>query len=342
MPTTLPTIVEQSHHRQLPIAPPLPNTDKSVLPPPPPSPVTPTLPSPSNMDDQGASHTNNHDNHDNHVVTNRTVNEENTPLDMDMDIVDEIYDKLKTLTNGMEYDASSWLLLANKALVLVSSKEFKLVNKMKLADRIVLICHLTIMYLDEETNISDDLLDIVADTLPHIIHNWIYSYKSNKKTHTKTQKTQRKANQLIAKKTSNTIAEETITPARIEELLITRIETLITRGSISNFADFQAKLPEVVVMSITVVDKYSHLNGSEKRKLIVQTLSYILSEKIPDWFNLNDVQSRRADILAISLPTLVETTTSLVNGDMPEKLDFKELAPLATECIRSLFTICRK
>lgn len=337
MPPTLPTIAEQTHHRQLPIAPPLHNTDRAVLPPPPPSPITPTLP--TNMNDQGASYDNNHDNHDNHEATNRTVNENVT---LDMNIVDEIYDKLKTLTNGMEYDASSWLLLANKALVLVSSKEFKLVNKMKLADRIVLICHLTIMYLDEETNISDDLLDIVADTLPHIINNWIYSYKSNKKTHTKTQKTQRKANQLIAKKPSNIIAEETITPARIEELLITRIEAMTTRGAISNFADFQSKLPEVVVMSIKVVDKYSHLNSSEKRKLIVQTLSYILSEKTPDWFNLTDVQSRRADILAISLPTLVETTTSLVNGDIPEKLDFKELAPLATECIRSLFTICRK
>lgn len=305
-----------STHRILPVIPEL--TTEPPLTPPPPSPVTPpnTQPPPSYSDPE--------------------------LLPFDSELVNDLYDKLRALTIGIKYNASNWVLLANKAIILVSSKELKLVKNMTLAQRVELACLLTIEYLDEETAISDELLDLIRDTLPNILNKWILSFQSNKKNHKKTSSNQRKTQKNVSKKIADVVAEDTITPARIEELLISRIEALVHRGTISNFSSFQSELPSLIIMAITVVDKYGHLSTAEKRELIAQTMAMIISEKVPNWFNLDSTQTHRAELLAASLPTLIETTTTLVNGEIPEKIDFREMMPLASECITSIFKMCRK
>lgn len=277
----------------------------------------------------------------NPVIVSVDVNPVIVP-NFDAVLVNDLYDKLRALTTGIKYTDTNWVLLANKAITLVTSKELQLVKHMSLADRVELACHLTLLYLDEETNIPDELLDVVQSTLPSVVKNWVESFQSNKKNHKKAVTAQRKTQKQVAKTAADTVAEDTITPARISELLISRIETMVYRGGFTDFDTFQTEIPAIVVMAITVVDKYSHLSMSEKRELIVQTLATVLADKVPKWFRLTDKQSGRAKLLAASLPALVETTTALVNGDVPDKLDLRDVAPLFRDCILGLFKMCGK
>lgn len=260
----------------------------------------------------------------------------------DDNIVNDLYDKLKALTSGIKYNDTNWVLLASKVFKLVTSKQLKLVKNMDLSDKILLAVQLTILYLDNETNMDDDMISVVQDTVVYLMHKWADSFKSNKNNHSKAIKSQRVTQKKISKNSADIVAEETITPDRIEEILIMRIESIVKRGLLNEFNKFQHEIPELIVMSIKVVDKYSHLSSADKRELIVQTLSTILAEKAPVWFKLDDKDIRKLKLLANSLPILVETTTSLVNGEIPEKLNLQDAAPLLLECVASIFKSCRK
>lgn len=265
---------------------------------------------------------------------------QNNPEPVTQDLVNDLYDKLITLTAGTKYNNTNWLLLANKAFTLVTSKNMKTVTQLSVDQRINLVCLITLQYLDENTNMSDELLYVIRGNINTIVQKWVDTFKQNAKSHKKVTKKQVQLQKQVAKNNADTVAENIITPARIEEVLITRIEMLIRKGSLFDFESLQKQLPEIVVMSITIVDKYGHLSNVEKRNLIVQTISFVLSEKVEEWFEISESQKRNLELLSDVLPTLVETTTSLVNGEIPDKLNLHEFIPFGRMCLQQLSKLC--
>lgn len=322
---TLETISNSTVHRNLPLTPIIVTT-------PPASPNS--MHSDAETDLDSLAQTNDNDTN----YTNLLSDEESKQL------VNELYDKLKALTMGTLYTGNNWVLLVNKAVTLVTSPELRITRVMPINDRLDLVCKLVLMYLDTETNIDSELLDTIHDTIPFILNQWSQSYGTNKNQHKTVAKKQRANQKYTTRNTASLVAEDTITPAGIEGLLVDRIETMFTRGKLYDFKNFQNALPEIVVMCIKVVDKYNHLSSTEKRNLIVQTLVYVLNTKVSVWFKLSDNESRRVKLLSDSLPMLVETTTSLVNGELPDKLNFKDVLPLGIECLKitgGLFRNCK-
>lgn len=257
-------------------------------------------------------------------------------IDKNIDLVYDLYDKLKTLTMGTLYIESNWLLLVNKVLTMVTSPDLKETRNMTIDERLDLVYKLVIMYLEMNTSASVNLLNMARDIVPLILSQWAQSYSSNKKDHKMVAKKQRMMQKKLVTKSVAVVAEDTITPSRIEELLIERIEMMFTRGKFPNFKTLQDALPEIIVMCIKVVDKYSHLSVIEKRNLIVQTIIYLLDNKATVWFKLSVEETQRVELFADSLPLLVETTTSLINGELPDNLNLNDIIPLGKACFKYL------
>ena len=253
--------------------------------------------------------------------------------------LEECYDRLVELVHGTEYDLSNWTLLIVKALKCVAY-----VKGIKPEEQVELGLEIIILYLDNNTDITDEELVFVKQQAEKLVWNILEGQGSNSKNHKKNEKGFKKVQKRMDKNSKKMDIDVLASPLQIVNTIINKIETSVKARKYD--ADgFVAALPGVIMNIVSLVDKYKHLTKVEKKNLIIQAIQKVIKTKAPEWFKLTDKQIKALELLSSSLPQLVETCIGVANGDVDFKVDFNN--PVGTimkifNLVRPLLVLCRK
>jgi hypothetical protein len=138
-----------------------------------------------------------------------------------------------------------------------------------------------------------------------------------------------------------------VSPLQITNILVSRIVTTIKDKQLTA-SNLKTEFPSFILLSITLLDKYKHLTGNEKKNLIIQSLSKVVREHIinGNLVSFSEEEKSSLEFLLSELPTLIDTLVGVANGkvdfnfnfDNPESLvqcltkGFQVLKPLVSMC----------
>ena len=303
------------------------------LPPPPATPATPDTPvSPINNNTVNSNTVNSNTVNNNDIVEVKEISVNISKY------LEECYDRLVELVNGTEYDLTNWTLLIVKALKCVAY-----VKGITPEEQVELGLEIIILYLDNNTEITDEELVFIKQQAEKLVWNILEGQGANKKNHKKNEKGFKKVQKRMDKNSKKMDIDVLASPLQIVNTIINKIETTVKARKYD--ADgFITALPGTIMNIVSLIDKYKHLTRVEKKNLIIQAIQKVLKTKAPEWFKIGEKQQKSLDLLASSLPQLVETCVGVANGDIDFKVDFNNPASFMNifKYIMPLFALCRK
>lgn len=254
------------------------------------------------------------------------------------DNLEYCYTRLVELVNGTEYSLENWTLLIIKALKCVSH-----VKKLTAEEQCDLAVEVIVMYLDNNTSMSDDVLEFVKYQSLTMVKSVLVNQDVNKKNHKANQKGSNKLQVNIEKNKPKTDIDVLASPLQIINSVVNKLEAIVKTRKLT-FDMFMSEVPSLVMSVVGLVDKYKHLTSIEKKQLLMQSLQVVLKSKVPVWFNLDDKQVKSIEYLSQGVPLLVEASMGIANGDVDFHIDFNKPAKLL-KSIRMLIPLlgcCKK
>lgn len=247
----------------------------------------------------------------------------------------EVYRTLQSLVQGTEYDESNWILLLTKVMTLVNE-----VKDLTKEDKVLLTAELVFHYLEENSTLKPVMYQEIKITIFGLIETMLAKNSSNKKQHKSNKKG--RVNKLMKRDT-----DVVVSPLQITNILVSRIVTTIKDKQLTA-SNLKTEFPSFILLSITLLDKYKHLTGNEKKNLIIQSLSKVVREHIinGNLVSFSEEEKTSLEFLLSELPTLIDTLVGVANGkvdfnfnfDNPESLvqcltkGFQVLKPLVSMC----------
>ena len=247
----------------------------------------------------------------------------------------EVYRTLQSLVQGTEYDETNWILLLTKVMTLVNE-----VKDLTKEDKVLLTAELVFHYLEENSTLKPVMYQEIKITIFGLIETMLTKNGANKKQHKSNKKG--RLNKLMKRDT-----DVVVSPLQITNILVSRIVTTIKDKKITA-SNLKTEFPSFILLSITLLDKYKHLTGNEKKNLIIQSLSKVVTEHIinGNLISFSDEEKTSLEFLLSELPTLIDTLVGVANGkvdfnfnfDNPESLvqcltkGFQVLKPLVSMC----------
>ena len=258
-------------------------------------------------------------------------NEKNSVL---TDNLEYYYTRLVELVNGTEYSLENWTLLIIKALKCVSH-----VKKLTAEEQCDLAVEVIVMYLDNNTSMTDDVLEFVKYQALNMVKSILDNQDVNKQNHKENQKGSNKLQVNIEKNKSKTDIDVLASPLQIVNSVVNKLEAIVKTRKLT-FDMFMSEVPSLVMTVVGLVDKYKHLTSTEKKQLLMQSVQVVLKSKVPVWFNLDDKQVKKLEYLSQGVPLLVEASMGIVNGDLDFHIDFNKPAKLLNS-LRKLMPLCK-
>lgn len=239
----------------------------------------------------------------------------------------EVYRTLETLVQGTEYNEGNWILLLTKTMTLVNE-----LQQLSKTDRIILTSELVFHYLEENSTLQPSVFQEIKLSIFSLIETFLLERGSNKKQHTKNKKG--KVSHLMKKDTDVVVSPLQITNILVKRIVTTIKEKNITAGSLKN------EFPSLILLSITLLDKYRHLTGNEKKNLIIQAFSNVINQHIIEGKLIDFTEEEKSSLnfLLAELPVLIDTLVGVVNGKGDFNFNFDNPESIL-HCITKVFTL---
>lgn len=223
-----------------------------------------------------------------------------------------VYTTLTTLAHGMNITPGNWILLLNKAMHLVSQ-----IKELTKDEKIELSVELVIRYLDDNTDIADNILMTIKSS----VYSMCTAILDNAGT---------LPNKPVPKpKFANTDPDLLATPQQIMDLLIKKVITIIKVNG-NDLAKFKQAIPEIVLTLIAILDKFKHLSGMEKKNLLITTFQKLIRDEAPGLFNLSTEQQGQLNAILSSLPFVIDTLVNVARGKPAFAFNFDDILPAGT------------
>jgi hypothetical protein len=244
-------------------------------------------------------------------LPSNTVNEQQ-PVDK---VSTDLYNNLVALLNGTSFDANNWVILLTKAMALVSP--VKTLNK---SEKIQMCVNLVIRYLDEKTDLSDETLKFIKSSVAQMCISLLDGQSSMVSKSGASGKLDTKVD-----------PDMLITPIQIIGSLVNKIQTsMVDKKSLA------LEISAVVLMCISVVDKYRHLTGIEKKDIVIAAITQYTNTSVLPTMQPNSTEFVAVTLLLASLPNIVDTCVAVAKGKPAFKFDFKD--PETRNCLLRVFT----
>lgn len=243
------------------------------------------------------------------------------------------YNRLVELVHGTKYSLTNWSLLIIKALKCVSH-----VKGLTAQEQCDLGLKVIILYLDNNTPIDDAVLLFIKSQARPMIMSVLEKQGFNAKNHKANTKGTGKMQKRIDGNSKKTDIDILASPLQIINSVINKIEAAVKSRKL-NFDNFQAELPTLLLTTVAIVDKYKHLTASEKKHILIQAVEEVLGERVPVWFKLGEKETKNVELLAASIPQMIETCIGIANGDPDFRVDFNNPGSLIKLASRLRFLL---
>ena len=238
-----------------------------------------------------------------------------------------VYRTLESLIQGTEYNEANWILLLTKTMTLVNE-----IKGLSRDERIKLTAELVFYYLEENTMLQPMVFQEIKLSVFSLIETFLSVKGTNKKQHIKKSKSQVKN---LMKKDTDIV----VSPLQITNTLVKRIVNTI-KGKDINTNTLRQEFPSLILLSISLLDKYSHLTGNEKKNLIIQALSDVINIYIieGELISFNEEEKIGLNLLLSELSVLIDTLVGIANGKKYFKFNFDNPESIL-QCITKVFTL---
>lgn len=232
------------------------------------------------------------------------ITESSQKYDSDLsEYMESSFNTLSSLVNGISVGPDNWVLLLTKTMYVVSLLKSLDTNK-----KIRLSVNLVIRYLDDYTTLDDTVLLSIKSS----VHSMCIAMLNN--TGVLSGSVTKPA---VIKGDPDVLA----TPLQIADLVIKKLINMVKSRKL-DVAGIKSMFPELVVLCITTVEKYSHFTGLEKKNLVIQIIHRFLTEYVPMAFTVAHDEKQGLNVLSQSLPFLVDTLVNVGRGKVNYKFDF--------------------
>lgn len=245
------------------------------------------------------------------------------------ELTNNVYQTLLTLNQGYNLaNNGSWLLLLNKVMGIVAQLKN---NDLTRADRIDLVVTLVIRFLDEKTDLSDEMLVHIKSSVEAMCLSML-DY----------------GGELAGKQQSSPVKppadpELVNTPLQITQLLTDKITALYnqTPGAVDNLGSF---LPQVVMLCIVTVNKFKNLNNLEKRDIVIGVVVAFLDKYVSPRLT-TDMQRLSLVLFQNDVGYMVDLFVGIAKGKPEYNFNFRDPATQrrAFACLLRVFamvTLC--
>jgi hypothetical protein len=250
----------------------------------------------------------------------------------DQQVYAQAMDTITTLMSGMKFTKSNWMLLLNKITTVVKG-----VKRIDNDTRVQLIYDLLMDYLDNHTDLSDDVIDFINKNATYTCQFMLEKTGVNKKEHKANTKKVIKQYKLYAIDT-----DAMINTLQITNLLVNKITVMIRAGDFDDINNLQRVMPEIVMMCVKVVDKFKHLTSSEKSSLIAQAIEEVIENEVMNKLEPESSKYKTLELLIINLPMMITTVTGVINGDIDFVKDVGSVLKRGFRKVKKLFICCCK
>jgi hypothetical protein len=246
-------------------------------------------------------------------------------------IYEKAMDTITSLMTGMKFNKSNWMILLNKITNIVRGVKGIKDNSI----RVQLIYDLLMDYLDNYTDLSDNVIDFINNNAKYMCEFMLENENTNKKENN---------NKKVIKqyKLYSADTDAMINTLQISNLLVNKITVMIRTDTFKDFKSVQQKAPEVIRMCVKLVDKFKHLTKDEKQSLIAQAIEEVLKKEVLPKLKEDKTAYNTMELFIINLPMLISTITGIINGDIDFVKDIKPLLKRGWRKFKKIFTCCRK
>jgi hypothetical protein len=222
------------------------------------------------------------------------------------EIINKVYENFLTLNQGFSLgNNGAWLLLLNKVMGLVADVKIADLTR---DDRIELVVAVVIRYLDEKTDIADEQLQHITTSVRAMCLAMLgYGGELAGK-------------QPIVRVPND--PELVSTPLRITQLLMDKMRELIRREPHAT-ENLGAFLPQIVMLCITTVNKFSNLTNLEKRNLIVGVIISFLDEYIAPRLT-KPAQQMSLGLFKADLGNMIDLFVGIAKGKSEYNFNYRD------------------
>ncbi len=251
-------------------------------------------------------------------VTEQVVTEQ---VPYDNTLVPRLYTELSMMLQGTSFSDVNWVILLTKAMSIVSQ-----VKGLDKKAKVALSVDLVIKYLDEKTSLSDETLVIIKGSVLEMCMNILDGQSILKGT---------KKEPVSSDPTLRT------SPQQIVSLLVTVIENSTNTWSLNTLV---SQSTGIILTCITIVEKFQHITGIEKREVIISAINKLVETKFRPKLTPGSAEEVSINLLLASLPVMIDTLVAVGKGKPAFKFDFQD--PATQSCLLNIFTtlfkLCKK
>ncbi len=238
-----------------------------------------------------------------------------------------IYITYTSLLIGTNINADNWILLLTKAMSLVTgSSNTSGIDKQQ---KINLCVNMVLQYLDDYTDLADDVIFSIKTS----VETTCISILNNTGTLQKTNKVASKSvtTQLNAMQDTDLL----ITPMQAITQLISKLETVINMRNM-NASELKREIPELIIIGISTVNKYSHMTNLEKKNIIIEVFKNLVDRYIKNQEHIHGVgyltKNEQAGLSLIinSMPFMIDTLVAVAKGKADYKFEFSDITENAS------------
>jgi hypothetical protein len=246
-------------------------------------------------------------------------------------VYNQAMDTITALMTGMKFNKSNWMILLNKITIIIRGVKQIKDNSI----RTQLIYDLLMDYLDNYTELSDDIIDFINKNAKYTCEFMLENANVNKKQHKTNNKNIIKQYKLYSADT-----DAMINTLQITNLLVNKITVMIR--SFKDFTSIQQRAPEIVMMCVKLVGKFKHLTTAERTSLIAQAIEEVLEKEVMPKFTNNSPEQVTMELFILNLPMLISTITGVVNGDIDFVEDIESAFKSIYKKVKKLLCCCHK
>jgi hypothetical protein len=232
--------------------------------------------------------------------------------------MESTFNTLTSLVNGINVGPDNWVLLLTKAMYVVS-----LIKSLDADKKIRLSVELVIRYLDDYTELEDSVLVGIKSS----VHAMCIAILNN--TGVLGSKVTIPA---VIRGDPDVLANQ----LQITDLVIKKLINMVKSRGL-DIQGIKALFPELVILCITIVEKYPHFTGLEKKNLVIQIIQKFLNDYIPLAMTISNDEKAGIEVLSQSLPFLVDTLVNVGRGKVDYKFNFSTPETLSK---MQLLSIC--
>lgn len=239
----------------------------------------------------------------------------------DPSLMPKLYTELTMLLTGTAFNAGNWVILLTKAMHIVSQ-----VAGLDKNAKVLLSVDLVIKYLDEKTTLSDETLHILKSSVQQMCINLLDGQSQLKQ---------------VKSVPVSKDPDMRSSPQQIVNLLVTVIDNSIQKWTLETL---MSQSTDIIRKCITIVQKFQHLTGIEKREVVISAITTIVDTRFRPILTAGSPEEVSVNLLLAGLPIMIDTLVAVGKGKPAFKFDFHD--PQTQKCLTSvvsaLFKLCKK